>query len=331
MAELNPEFNNEVDLSAASTAITQPDADPLAAEADAGSQDGNATDEIVDVLSEPSLTNENDVPAEHGDQFLKENGGTEGGEQPAPTPAQPAAKTPSRLQQRIDGLIADRVAAERQAGTIQKHYDNLVAALKGEKEPNEEDFEKYSDYVKALSRYTAKQEEITRVEKALEDTVEIGQKATLESHKARMYEGQEKFGEQFFKHVAPLADVFHSSSAAYHALFDSPEFANVANHLAHNITEAQRIAGLPASQQTREIIKLENRFAGVVADKPPTPPQVLPKPTPVGRVSQAPAPAPAKTVLSGKAPGSGKPNPAKESMDDYASRRQRELRKSGIY
>lgn len=308
MAELNPEFNTEVDLSAVSTAVHQPDADP---EIDAG-------------ISE---TNEDDVPADNSEQYLDENIG----EEPEAPKAEPpvATKTPSRLQSRIDGLVADKTAAERQATMLQVRLDNLHAALKGQKEPDEDDFEKYSDYVKALARYTAKQEEINRVEQAIEETVEVGQRATFESHKSRMLEGIEQFGEQFGAHVKPLADVFHVNSAAYAALFDSPEFANIANYLGHNIPEAQRIAGLSASQQTREIIKLENRFTGEVLQAPPKLPAALPNPTPAGRVSQAPAPAPARVVLTGKGPSSIKPD--KESMNEYATRRQRELRKQGMY
>jgi len=304
MAELNPDVNTEV---AQGTA----DADASAAELVA-----------VGEGLEPELTNEGTVNPSNSDQLNEELGIL-----PEETPADPVAETPkikgpSRFQDRIDTLTRQRGDAETRAYRSEAELQSLKTEFwKLGPEPKEDDFEKYGDYVKAITRYTAKAEAIELKTGQVQESINDIQRTDKEVQTAKMHDGMERYADFGLK-AATLGRILEPGSEAYQALFESPEFVEVAYFLSNNLQEAARIYALPSRLQAKEILKLEAKFE---AGGTPTPTaQPLPTPTPASKVSQAPAPA--RQVLTGKAPGQQRVSPEKESMEAYATRRNRELR-----
>jgi len=306
MAELNAALNNEV-------AQGTVDADAQAAEIVAAGEG-----------LEPELTNEGTVNPGNSDQLNEELGILTATNEEAPEPIveAPKVKTPSRFQDRIDVLTKQRGDAETRAYRAEAELQSLKSEFgKLGPEPKEDDFEKYSDYVKSVTKWTAKQEAIELKTGQVQESVNEIQRTDREFQTAKMHDGMERYAD-FGQKAATLGRILEPGSEAYQALFESPEFVEVAYFLSNNLQEAARIQQLPTRLQAKEILRLEAKFEGGVTPTPTA--QPLPTPTPASKVSQAPAPA--RQVLTGKAPGTQRVSPEKESMEAYAARRNRELR-----
>lgn len=307
MAELNPAEVTEV-------AQGTVDADAQAAE-------------LVDSSEglEPELTNEGTVNPGNSDQLNEELGIlTKSNEIPAEkveAEVKPV-KQPSRFQDRIDTLTKQRGDAETRAWRAESELQSLKTEFgKLGPEPDENNFEKYSDYVKAVTKWQTKAEQIELKTGQVQESVNEIQRTDREFQVAKMQDGMERYAD-FGQKAATLGRILEPGSEAYQALFESPEFVEVAYFLSNNLQEAARINQLPSRLQAREILKLEAKFE---TGGTPTPTaQPLPTPTPASKVSQAPAPA--RQVLTGKAPGTQRVSPEKESMEAYAARRNREMR-----
>lgn len=237
-------------------------------------------------------------------------------EEEKPVEPEVKAKTPSRLQSRIDQLVAGRSEAERRAQAAEGELNQLKAGYKDE--PKEEDFEHYRDYVKAAARFEVQQTRISDATQHVTESVQQIQTHNEEYQKIKMNEGVEAHAD-FAEKAVVLGQIFKPGMEAYDALFESTEFTDVAYFLSNNLAEAVRIANLPPRAQTREIFKLE---AGFESGRQPT---AVAQDLPKQAKSVSAAPAPARQVLTGKT-GVQRLSPDKESMDQYAARRQKELR-----
>lgn len=271
----------------------------------------------TDVDESLAQTNEDEVPAENSDQFNEENLIEEA---PAVVEEKPVVKT-SRFQERIDQLTEQKKSAEARAYSAGVQYQTLKHSLDQLTEPVPESYDDYKEFVRDMAKFVSAQQRVADKEAELITAATILKNHSSDSEQARMKAGLESyadFGDKAFE----LGKYLQPGTAAYEALFDSDQFVEVAYYLANNPNEAIRIAGLPARQQTREILKIETKFEGGVTPTPTVVSQRLPAAA-KGKVSAAPAPA--RQVLSGKGGGISEANPAKESMEAYAARRQKEF------
>lgn len=310
MAELNPEFNNEIDASDLKFTSDTPATEPE-----------TPAEELIDTGAEQSATNEEVVEDGRSEQLNTELGVED-------TPATPETEkpaAPAKPQSRFDARIAQlkeetRLANDR-AFRLEQQLKAQEQAFSGVAEPKEEDFEKYSDYVKALHGYLDQQKQVEHTRKELGSTVDSITKGTDEFYRAKISEGFNTLGNDWLQKAVALGQVFDQHTEAYHAMFNSPEFVAISAFLGSNLAEAQRIRALDPQDQAREIIRLETRIQDGRNLTPVA--QNLPKPVKPGTVSKAPAPA--KQVLTGKT-ANQRISPERESMDQYASRRSKELR-----
>jgi len=161
-----------------------------------------------------------------------------------------------RYQTRIDELTRIRRDSERRANNLANEVRTLRAAAAGEKEPKEDDFPEYSDFVKAVAKYAAKQEKVSAREEVVSEEVKAAQHAWEEIQTAIVLDACERdstFGEK----ATAVAKFIGPKDAAYDALFESPKFFEIVTHLAGNASVAQQIVAMNDRAQVREILRLE--------------------------------------------------------------------------
>jgi hypothetical protein len=203
-------------------------------------------------------------------------------------------KKKSGYQRRIDKLNA-RYSEERKAREALEHR---LAQLersgepKGEKveakaptdgEPNPDDFENHSDYVKAVTRWTIDQNLKTQKAEAERQRLEQEQAEIELAHQGRVKAFAEKHED--FLEVLESVDHIATSAAFEKEIITSEMSAELIYELAKNPEELARLQKLPATAVAREIGRIESRLQRA-AEAPKVEPKKLtqaPKPIdPVG-------------------------------------------------
>lgn len=314
MAELNESVATpEVTLNPGSDAVD----DGAAGEhADANGTDG-------DYGLNPSATNEDEGFQQNSDQFNEDVLGQKAGDEPAePVVETPKVKAPSRIQERLDTLTARAKTAEQRALAAEAELEAIKATgFDPAREPQEEEFETYKEFVKATAKWEAQKAAFDLKAADVTKHVKEFQGTEKEFQESKMLEGMEAYTD-FAQKMVGLGQIFTPKTDAYHELFHSDQFTQVGYYLANNLAEAARIAQLSGRELTKEILRLEQKFEQGGTPEPVA--QNLPKPTPKAKVSQAPAPA--RQVLSAKG-GQQRTVPVEKlTMEQYAERRQKQLR-----
>lgn len=305
----------------------------------------SSTNDMPVVETKPDATNEGKPPEqkpapEEAKVAAPDEGKKPAESAPAETPDEDAAanaepKKPAKgVQKRIDELVKQREDAERRADAERQEKLRLLALVEKGKEDkpaaeeplarptrtafaSDEAYEAALDeYIEAKSAATA-QREIQKTiaeqrQKAEQEAVEKGQREVQAAYKARVEKILEKYPD--YHEVAESPDVQVSMPIA-HAIVASEHGPDIQYYLGKNPAEAQRISALSPVQQLVELGRLVAKFE--TPAKAVEPPE---KPKPV----LSAAPKPIKPLEAGSEAQSRK-SPDEESMEEYATRRQKEL------
>ena len=296
--------------------------------------------------NEPALSTANDMPVvetkpdviaapekkepapepEAKEEVQEESASPEKPEDPAANAQPPKAKG---VQKRIDELVRQR--EEEKAEKLR-----LLAIVEGMNKPKDEAkveddqepqrpartaFETQEAYEAALDQYVVEKanfvatkavnERLAEEARKAEEREQVAvQKAAQETYIARVNKAVEKYPD--YKAVAESPDVTVSMPMA-HAIMTSEHGPEIAYHLGKNPQEAARIASLQPVQQLVEV--------GLIVAKLTAPAPAPAAPAPKPAVSAAPKPI---KPLESKGDTHIK-SPDEESMEEYASRRKKEL------
>ena len=257
---------------------------------------------------------------------------------PSDKPEDPTAsdepKKAKGVQKRIDELVRRENDERRRAEAAEARLDRALAALeKGvskdakqtidEKDPepqkpvkgdNPEAYDQaLEEYIGARSSWTARREVAASLaeaeKKRVDEDFALQVKHTQESYRARVEKAKEKYAD--YTEVAESPDV-QVSIAMASAIAHSEDGPEVAYFLGKNPTEAERISKLRPELQLLELGKISAKLSTPETPKP---------------VSKAPQPG--KPI---KASSEVTKSPEEESMEEYASRRRKELsdRRPGV-
>ena len=287
------------------TEVAIPEAQPLDITVE-GVGSGRGDDAPPEVVDETPPAD--DAPIDVEPIAKQQNAAPKPSDAPAP---EPAKKTPGRLQRRIDALIADKASAERRVESLSNELNAIKHAFSGEKQPQVADFSDYADFVDARARYVAKREMINAREQGIQESLQQAGNNYIELQKTKVQEARDTYKD--WDQVAPtLGQILGPDTAAYHEMFESDHFAEIAYHLAKNQSEAYRLRGLSPRDQQREILRLEAKVA------------INPNSLPSKRVSQAPVPS---KPAQGKSTADTVKDLNKMSMDEYAAHRRSQQRR----
>lgn len=209
-------------------------------------------------------------------------------EVPTETPTEEqAAKTFTQqeldeiVQKRINKLERkmerQRIEAETRAKVTQELQQKPEVA---QGKPDVGNFNDYADYLEALADWKAEQ----KYESLRQADAQKVFKEKEQSEASRVSERQTELIEEGERKYDDFEDVVKSdrhnySRAAFLAILESDNKADIVYHLAKHPEEADKIAALPAFAQAKEIGKLEDRLLA----KPPTKTSSAPEPIkPIG-------------------------------------------------
>lgn len=265
-----------------------------------------AKEEEVVVNDDDTL--EEEVTPEEDDTLAPEDE-EEAEEEPKPEPP----KKKDRFQERIDQM-SEKVRLERERADA---LEARLAKLEQGKEPEAPKPEEKAaetdgpqpdnyplgefdpDYVRDLIRFTHKQErEAEKAERAKEQAQEAANKAREEldgQWQAKLEPAQERYpdfherGEELLETFADLEPAYGEFLSA--AIMGMEHGPDVLYHLASNIDEAKRIAGLGPVGATIALGRLESKFDKAEQEEPKRPKtSSAPPPPPRNKGSAASAP-----------------------------------------
>jgi hypothetical protein len=227
-------------------------------------------------------------------------------------PAEEQVETKTFTQEELDAIVQKRISKlerklERQkieSDTRRQVETEIQSRQEAPGKPNIDQFNTIEEFTEALTDWKAEQKYHEIKERELKADQENREKA----NKARMDERQQELLETGERKYDDFEDVVKSdkteySRAAYLAILESDQSADIVYHLAKNQDEAKRISNLPAYAQAKEIGKLEDKLA---SRKPP-------------KASNAPEPV--KPIGSGSSPSV---DLSTVSMDEYIAQRQKQ-------
>jgi hypothetical protein len=302
----------------------------------------SSTSDIPVVETKPDATNEEAPPEQEAEApaAAPEGEKPEGAEQPgeSATPAteeqsgEPAKKESRGVQKALDRLTAEREEHRRRADAAEERLERALDVLEkltgqpaaaeetraADTEPAKPVREKYADaaaWERALLDYSdekaawvARKEVRAAMAEHAAKTQATSDHSTLQTaHKARMDKAREKYAD--FAEYAERSDISVALPVVA-AILHSENGAELQYYLGKNPAEAQRLNKLPPPMQILELGKLEAKLTA----KPEAKPNVSAAPKPINPSRPA-------------AEGVRKP-PEDESMEEYAARRQKEIRSS---
>lgn len=167
------------------------------------------------------------------------------------------------VQKRINKLERkmerQRIESETRAQVLNEVQSKPEAAAN---KPKIEDFGDYADFQEALTDWKVdeklRQLENQKTQSEARKTQESETQRTNERQAELIESGERKYED--FEEVVK-SDKNSYSRAAYLAILESDQSADIVYHLAKNQEEAKRIAALPAYAQAKEIGKLEDRLS----------------------------------------------------------------------
>jgi hypothetical protein len=176
----------------------------------------------------------------------------------------------SKLERKMERKL---IEAETRAKVQQEQQAKPEPAAD---EPKVEDYQTYDAYLKDLAKYTVKIERAAQAEAEKQASVKQREQSETERTNERQQDllesGEKKYDD--FEDVVK-SDKTEYSRAAYLAILESDQSADIVYHLAKNQDEAKRIAALPAYAQAKEIGKLEDKLASKPKPKPSNAPDPI--------------------------------------------------------
>lgn len=214
-------------------------------------------------------------------------------ESPAPaddkgeTPEQQEAKKQSRFQRRLEAQKSARIQAETEARLLREQIAELKQKSQppqqASDEPQREAFADYEQYLRAVSRYDAKQE-AARILETDRQSRQSSEQERISQDWVKREDSFKKETADYLEVVTPYVDVElgRLSGEARKMLLEAGP--SVLYHLAANPDVSDRIAELPPLRQAVEIGKLEESLKTPPAKKASSAPPPL-KPVPGGKTS----------------------------------------------
>ena len=221
------------------------------------------------------------------------------GESPTPepieTPGEDAAAAPKkdRVQERIDELTRKRYEAEREREYWKGQAEALTPGRGKEvetpkvpdqatlTEPQEDQFDNYSDYTRALVQHEARklvaQQEATRNQEQAHQQAQEKQR----TYQDWVSKGKDKYAD--FSEIAEAQTIPYTQAMA-DAIVGSDTGLDIAYYFGKNPDEAKRIANLGPLQAAKEIGRLEVKLTAGEPGK-----KVSAAPTPIRPVAGGPA------------------------------------------
>lgn len=230
----------------------------------------------------------------------------------AETTEQQEARKQSKFQRRLERHKTRAIQAETEARLLREQLAEARSAKapqsQGEQEPQQEDFEDYTAYTRALARWEAKQvanETLKSEREAQQGKEKQSQAAAGQLKIAEAWTKREQEFEAVTKDYKEVVDSFSGeefqtlSREAKMAVIESEFGPALLYELAHNLDEVERIADLSPTRQAAEIGKIEAKLSA------------QPKRT-------TNAPAPPNPVTGGK---TSSKDPSKMSHEEYRAYR----------
>jgi len=187
-------------------------------------------------------------------------------------------KKSNRVQKRIDQVVREREQERREKEALQRRIDELENGKQSSKEPVEDDFATYDEYLDALDAYDNEQSKAEPKQDKQEQSSEL-----TDSQKTAMAVIQESVASadkpEDFEAVALNPEV-PVTGEMLEALAECEDPAKVMYHLGQNIDLAADIASGSPAQQMRAIAKLDL----TVTSKPPKPTKTTNAPDPISPV-----------------------------------------------
>jgi len=249
----------------------------------------------------------------------------EGAEPSTDEPAEPTpvpAKKENRVQARIDEITREKYAAKQEAeywkkvatGEIkpqpapQPVHQPTLAIPNLPPEPNQDDFEDWNDYNKALAIWGGKVALAEQTFTTQQKQQQEAQQAVYKTHQDRVTAAKAKYPD--FDEVVALAPDIRFNDLSYGAILESDQSADLQYYFSSKPEEAARINALLPVQQIKEIAKLETKFASTAQ--------------PVKRATQAPQPI---NPIGGS--GSGVVDPDKMTDEQWIEHERKRLAAMG--
>lgn len=223
------------------------------------------------------------------------------------TTEQQETRKQSKFQRRLERQKIARIEAETEVRLLRERIEKLEGQSKPsqvESEPKREDFEDYESYLRAVTKYDAKQvadaalkaqaEKAQGNEKQAKETQE---KASVEKVWSDRESAFQKTVKDYDEVVTPFAEEELSSlgMGARQLIVDSEAGPALLYHLASNPELMDRLVDLSSVRQIAELAKIEDKLT-----------------TPAKKTSNAPAPA--SHVSTSK---TGQKDPAKMNSEEY--------------
>jgi hypothetical protein len=222
----------------------------------------------------------------------------------AETTEQQEAKKQSKFQRRLERQKTARIEAETESRLLRERIAVLEAQgkpIQGNDEPQRDDFEDYESYLRAITKYDAKQVAAEALKTEREQAQGREKQSASQEKTAKAWVEREKAFQGVTKDyddvVAPFVeeDLGSLSANARSLIVDSEVGPQLLYHLANHPEVMDRIADLSSVRQIAELGKLEDKLS-----------------TPAKKTTSAPAPA--NHVNTGK---TGQKDPAKMDQTEY--------------
>lgn len=224
------------------------------------------------------------------------------------TTEQQEERKQSKFQRRLERQKTARIAAETENRMLRERLEKLEAQSKPtqeDAEPKRDDFEDYESYLRALTKYDAKQTAAAEL-KAAREQAQTREKQSSEVQAKEAIAKNWTEREAAFSNATPDYDEVTTSFAeeelgsfsygARQMIVDSEAGPALLYHLATHPEDADRIADLSSVRQIAELAKIEDKLATSPAKK------------------TSGAPAPASHVKSG---ATGSKDPAKMNQTEF--------------
>lgn len=210
-------------------------------------------------------------------------------------------KRNSEYENRIMQLEA-LVNANNNNANNNKKPDEIV--VKDLKEPSIDDFEEYSDYIKALTKYEVNQENKALKAKQEEELIQKEAEQITQKYRERVEDAKKRYGQDNWNKLnkidLPMSVYIRSE------IMQSEIGPDVLYYLYNNLEENKRINSLTPAGQIKELTKLELKISNKLSERKATAKK--------DNISNAPAPV---KPLSSKTDGTTFKDPNKMSYQEY--------------
>jgi len=268
---------------------------------------GTEEDKTFDYLNS---NKEDDESNEHDDE--KEDEETDDEEQEV-------EKQPKKngFKKRIDKLTKRNSEYEARIAELesrlngnnkQQHQVQVEAQVVEElKEPNINDFEEYTDYVKALAKYEINQENKALKLKSEEELIKKEAEQITAKYRERVEDAKKRYGVDKWNGLQKIDLPLSIQMRA--EIMQSEVGPDILFYLYHNLEENKKINSLTPAGQIKELTKLELKISNKLAEKAHKKGDEVKE-----KISKAPAPV---KPISSKTDGKTFKDPNKMSYQEY--------------